>query len=94
MNKRKPFTPNTQSQGSSLESPAQVEAAVNDYSAEIEELKSEMASLKKDLEEFKSQLKVKEEKTTSSNSDEKVENIVKFLLSISNKSKLEKFNLF
>ena len=94
MNKRKPFTPNTQSQGSSLESPAQVEVVVNDYSAEIEELKSEMASLKKDLEDFKSHLASKEEKTTSSSTDEKVENIVKFLLSINNRSKLEKFNLF
>ena len=56
MNKRKPCTPNTQSQGSSLESPAQVEATVNDYSAEIEELKSEIASLKKEIAEFKERI--------------------------------------
>lgn len=56
MNKRKPFTPNTQSQGSSLESPAQVEVVVNDYSAEIEELKSQIEDLKKEIAEFKEKI--------------------------------------
>ena len=94
MTKRKPFS----AQGhQTVEAPKTVEEAevfVKDYGGEIQDLKNQIDLLKKELETFKSELLKKEAQVLPGGSDEKVENIVKFLLSINNRSKLEKFNLF
>lgn len=74
MNKRKPFTPNTQSQGSSLESPAQVEAEVANAGAEIAELAAEIAALKKEVAEIKEEIE-KKSKSDVSEVDPRVDKI-------------------
>jgi predicted RNase H-like nuclease (RuvC/YqgF family) len=95
MTKRKPFTPHGQQTGAAPKTVEEVESSVSDYAEEIQEIRSEIDLLKKELENFKSELLKKDSQVSSvTGADEKVENIVKFLLSINNRSKLEKFNLF